>query len=157
MMDAEGAVTERIVVPGFGGGLVSVGPPSALYVMVTADGRAAKVGALEQAVNAEARLKAVEKRHRGRVPDLACYPMVLAVVMELEGIGVSGPDGEEAWHRTTLLEGMLRYVLARRLGRLAEWTDWMHVDRQPKDGWVAEAQRAWYELRPLGAGPTSTW
>lgn len=156
MGDAE-AVTARIVVSGFGGGLVADGPPAALYVMVTADGRAAKVGALEQARNAEARLRAVEKRHRGHVPDPACYPMALAVVMELEGIDVSGPDGEEAWHRTTLLEGMLRYVLARRLGRLAEWADWMHVDRQPKDGWLAEVERAWDELRPLGASPTSTW
>lgn len=151
------AATVRIVVRGFGGGLASEGPPSALYVMVTADGRVAKVGALEQGANAGARLKAVEKRQRGRVPDPSCYPLALAVVMELEGIDVSGPDGEEAWHRTTLLEGMLRYVLARRLGRLAEWADWMHVDRQPVDGWVAEVERACDELRPLGASPTSTW
>ena len=148
----------RILLAGGDRGLRADGASSALYVMVMADGIAAKVGALERADNAVLRLQAVERKQRIRHPDEAAYPMRLAVVAELDGLDVSGPDADEAWSRTTHFETLMRFVLARRLGRMAAWPDWIWLDRTPKDDdWVSEMTTAWAEILRLGAGEGSTW
>ena len=65
---------------------------AALYVMVAADGRNAKVGALEKAARAERRLQEVARHHLDRIPSPApeAAPIRRAVVAELEGL-VLGP------------------------------------------------------------------
>lgn len=131
---------------------IGTGPSSALYVMVTADGTAAKIGACERVDRAEGRLREVEKKQRTRTEDLAAYPIRLAIVAELKGLAVDGEDGDEMWSITTHLESAVRLVLARRLGRLAAWSDWIHVD-QPLSAelWHSEFLSAWTEVAALGA------
>ena len=139
---------QRVVLEPDGQWTVGAGPSSALYVMVTADGTAAKVGACEPCDRAEGRLREVERKQRTRVEALATYPIRLAIVAELRGLAV---DGDEMWSITTHLEGAVRFVLARRLGRLAAWPDWIHVD-QPLTAasWHSEFLAAWAEVARLG-------
>ena len=118
------------------------GPASGLYVMVASNGLSAKVGAVERVDRALGRLREVERKQRTRVDDPSTCPLHLAVVMELEGLFVNGADGDEMWAIATHLESALRFALARRLGRLAAWPDWIHID----------------EPIPLAAGyPRSRW
>jgi hypothetical protein len=120
--------------------------------MVAADGRSAKIGACERASNAEMRLRRVEGAHRKRHPVDGVFPLAIAVVAEIEGLVVSGDDGEDMWSITTHLEGAMRLVLARRRGRLAVWTDWIHVDRPISiDEWEGEFRAAWAEVSALGS------
>lgn len=126
----------------------------ALYVMVLASGRAAKVGALEAATNAPERLRRVEADHRRRDPDAAGYPMRLAVIIEISDLPIAGDhdaESEERWAEVEHLESALRLVLARRLGRVARWTDWIHMHHKlTESGWEREVQEAWCEVRNLG-------
>lgn len=141
------------------------GPAPALYVMVMADGRAAKVGALESAANASARLHGVEQKQGARAPESG-YPMRLAVVGELVGLnlgryhwrdGVWVYDDREAfdqrWAEVEHLESAVRLVLARRLGRLSKWADWIHLDVPiaSNDAWAAQFVTAWQEVDQLGS------
>lgn len=125
----------------------------ALYVMIVASGTSAKVGALEAATNAPVRLSRVQAAHRRREPN-AGYPMRLAVVLELCDLPIAGDhdiESEERWAEVEHLESALRLVLARRLGRLARWTDWIHVQRPLTDAeWVGEIEKAWIEVRRVG-------
>lgn len=131
----------------------SGGPSSALYLMVTADGRAAKVGACERVDRAEGRLREVERKQRTRSEDEANYPIRLAIVAELNGLAVDGDDGEELWSVTTHLESAVRFVLARRLGHLSAWPVWVHVDRPlDADEWLPTFMAAWTEVAALGRG-----
>lgn len=127
----------------------------ALYVMVVADGTSAKVGALETASNALARLSRVQAAHRHREPT-ASFPMALAVVLEIADLPIKGDhdsDSEERWAELEHLESALRLVLARRLGRVARWTDWIHIDESMSLGqWVGSVEQAWSEVCSLG-GP----
>ena len=137
------------------------GTAAALYVMVTADGCDVKVGALEKAARAERRLREVAKHHLTRIPTPPPEdaPMRLAVVAELDGL-VLGPPGDvfyERWAEVEHLESAMRLVLARRLGRLARWSDWIHLDQPIDDGqWVDHVEAAWLEVSRLGRdGPDS--
>ena len=125
----------------------------AVYVMVLADGQGAKVGALEAAANAPVRLKRVQEAHRRREPG-AAYPMRLVVVLEIADLAISGDhdvDSEERWAEVEHLEAALRLSLARRVGRLARWADWIHVDRALDDTeWVGVVQTAWTEVTKIG-------
>ena len=95
LLTTDGPQVQRIVLTG---GRVTrtglPGPAAALYVMVTANGLAAKVGALEAAANAPKRLRAVEMKQRMRTPAPDGYPIRLAVVAELDGLvlGVYADD-----------------------------------------------------------------
>ena len=130
------------------------GRTPALYVMVTSDGLAAKVGALESSANAEKRLRRVDAAHRVREP--ASSPIRLAVVVELEDLPIAGDhdaDSEERWAEVEHLESALRLVLARRLGRVSRWTDWIQLDRSlESDAWVAAVEAGWLEVCQLGRG-----
>lgn len=134
---------------------------AALYVMVAADGFSAKVGALEKARNAEQRLHDVAKDHPTRKPAPApeCFPIRLAVVATLQGL-VLGPYGDqfyERWAQVEHLEWALRLVLARRLGRLAGWTDWIHIDKPVEDDqWSDIVEDAWQEVSRLGRADPAT-
>lgn len=79
-----------------------------------------------------------------------------AIVATLEGL-VLGPYGDqfyERWAEVEHLESALRLVLARRLGRLAVWTDWIHIDKPvEEDQWSDLVQAAWGEVSRLGRGP----
>lgn len=131
----------------------------ALYVMVTADGHAAKVGALESAANAWARLRRVEAHHRKLVVGAAGYAMRLAVVAELADLAIGGDhdvESEERWAEVEHLESALRLVLARRLGRVARWTDWIHVDSAlSNDEWARAVEEAWHDVDALGRAASS--
>lgn len=75
------------------------GPAAALYVMVAAHGRLAKVGALETADNAEARLRRVEAHHRRRHDDPGAYPLRTVVVGEIQGLVIGRYDWHDGhWH-----------------------------------------------------------
>lgn len=128
------------------------GRTPALYVMVVADGRAAKVGALESAANAEKRVRRVEAAHLARQSDAGSVR--LAVVVELEDVAIAGDrdaDSEERWAGVEHLESALRLVLARRLGRVARWTDWILLDHAlTDDAWVAAVEAAWPEIEHFG-------
>lgn len=141
------------------------GDPPALYVMVMHDGGAAKVGALESARNAAARLRRVEQKQRQRLPDTAAYPMRLAAVGEIAGLNLGqyrGTDGrwvyddrdafDRRWAEVEHLESAIRLVLARRLGRLSQWPDWITVERPlgSDESWVEEFRSAWEEVDRLG-------
>jgi len=121
--------------------------------MVVAGGMSAKVGALEVATNASARLLRVQAAHRRREPE-AGYPMRLAVVLEICDLpmGVDHDlDWEERWAEVEHLESALRLVLSRRLGRLARWTDWIYVQRPLTDAqWVEQIVDAWTEVGRIG-------
>lgn len=144
---------------------MSEGRAPALYVMVMAHGRAAKVGALESAENAPGRLRQVEQKQRRRVPDPAGYPMRLAILGELLGLNLGHYrwqddrwiyDDKDAfdqrWTEVEHLESALRLVLARRLGRLSPWVDWILVDGPPlsEDAWESQFRSAWLEVDQLG-------
>lgn len=127
------------------------GPSSALYVMVTADGTAAKVGACERVDRVEGRLREVEKKQRTRIEDPAAYPIRLVIVAELKGLVVSGEDGWEMWSITTHLETAMRLVIARRLGHLSGWADWLHLEQQLDAAELRSAfLAAWTEVAALG-------
>lgn len=120
-------------------------------MMVAANGLSAKVGALERVDRAEGRLREVERKHRTRVEDLSNFPMRLAVVIELDGLFVNGADGDEMWAITTHLESAMRFVLARRVGRLAAWADWIHVDVPLSfSEWLSAVEAAWADVEVLG-------
>ena len=56
--------------------------------------------------------------------------MRLAVVIEISDLAIAGDDdaeSEERWAEVEHLESAVRFVLARLLGRVAQWTDWIHV------------------------------
>jgi hypothetical protein len=131
------------------------GVPAALYVMVAADGATAKVGALESAANADNRLRTVEAHHRGRNAEPAGFPLRLVVVAELEGLvlGEAGPTRDACWASVEHLESAMRLVLARHLGRLSGWPEWIHVDSALNaDQWVAHVEAAWAVVDGLGHG-----
>lgn len=139
-------------------GLAVEGPVAALYVMAADQGSVAKIGALEKAFNAPQRLRDVERGQRKRDHGSAGYPLALQVIAELDGLDVSGADADEAWSRTVHYETVMRFVIARRVGRLHLWPDWIHVDRKPDQGdWVAEVREAWTETLSIGRHPNSTW
>jgi hypothetical protein len=129
------------------------GEPAALYVMVMAHGREAKIGALEKARRAERRLREVDATLVKRGREAGCFPVGLALIAELDGL-VVGPPGSpgsperthyyERWALVEHLESALRVTLARRLGRLSAATDWIHVE-QPLTiaGWITEVKDAW--------------
>lgn len=129
---------------------------TALYVMVVADGTTAKIGALEAASNAPARLVQVQRAHSRREPQ-ASYPMRLAVVLEICDLPMGRErdlDSEERWAEVEHLESALRLVLSRRLGRLARWPDWIHVQRPLADAQsVEQIQDAWIEVGRIGHRP----
>ena len=131
------------------------GTAAALYVMVTDDGCDAKVGALEKAANADRRLLQVAKKHSTQtsIPSLEGASMRLAVVAELVGLALGEPGDVffERWAEVEHLESAMRLVLARRLGRLARWADWIHLDPPIDDAqWVAHVEAAWREVSRLG-------
>jgi hypothetical protein len=80
-------------------------------------------------------------------------PIRLAVVAELEGL-VLGPPGDvfnERWAEVEHLEWALRLVLARRLGRLAGWSEWIHICHPLEpDEWPGQVRAAWREVSRLG-------
>lgn len=129
------------------------GRAPALYVMAVADGSSAKVGALETADNALARLSRVQAAHRRREPT-ASFPMALAVVLEVVDLPIAGDrdaDSEERWAELEHLESALRLVLARRLGRVARWTDWIHINEPiSPDELATVVDEAWSEVCSLG-------
>ena len=126
----------------------------ALYVMILAHGGSAKIGALESTLNATIRLGRVQAAHRRRDADDSCYPMRLAVVIEIEDLPIAGDhdaDSEERWAEVEHLESALRLVLARRLGRLARWTDWIHIETAIDDAeWPRLIDEAWDDVVALG-------
>jgi hypothetical protein len=131
------------------------GPAAALYVMVTASGRDAKIGALEKAINAKSRLGQVNKKHPTQTPTPPPEKahIRLTVVAELQGL-VLGPPGKgfyERWAEVEHLESAMRLVLARRLGTLAAWTDWIHLKHPIDDEqWPGHVEDAWSEVCRLG-------
>lgn len=148
-----GLVTARLTLNGDGLWPVQAGPASGLYVMVAANGLSAKIGAVERVDRAEGRLREVERKQRTRVEDASTFPMRLAVVMELDGLFVNGADGHNMWAITTHLESAMRFVLARRVGRLAAWPDWIHVDSPLTfSDWLTAVEAAWIEVTALGRG-----
>ena len=46
----------------------------------------------------------------------------------------------------------MRLSLARRVGRLARWTDWIEVDQSPMTdaAWLSAFHAAWLEVDQLG-------
>ncbi len=80
--------------------------------------------------------------------------MTLAVVLEITDLPIAGDhdaDSEERWAEVEHLEAALRLTLARRLGRVARWTDWIHLHRPLSvEGWISEVERAWVEVSELG-------
>ncbi|MCU1352585.1 MAG: hypothetical protein JWM05_1794 [Acidimicrobiales bacterium] len=148
----------RIVLSGGGAGLATQGPVAALYVMEAANGGVAKIGALERSRNAEQRVRDVQRGQRKRETDPAAYPIRLAVIAELDGLDVTGPDADEAWSRTVHYETLMRFVIARRVGRLHAWPDWIYIDRHPdQNDWAAEFRGAWSEVLSIGHHQNSTW
>lgn len=145
------------------------GPAAALYVMVSADARFAKVGALESAGNAVTRVRSVERHHRARHGDPGAYPLRLVVVGEIDGLVVGryhwcdgrwvyddGKEGfDQRWAEVEHLESAVRLSLARRVGGLAGWADWIRVDRPPlsDEAWLSEFHAAWLEADHIG-GPS---
>lgn len=129
------------------------GRAPALYVMTMANGVSAKVGALEAARNAGTRLSDVQRDHRRREPE-GSFPLSLVVVLEIVDLPIAGDhdvDSEERWAELEHLESALRLVLARRHGRLARWTDWIHLDTpMSTDQWVTSVREAWEEVCSLG-------
>lgn len=129
----------------------------ALYVMVAADGLTAKVGALEAAANAPQRLRRVDAAHRIRHDSPSSFPIRLAVVVELEDLAITGDrdeDSEERWAEVEHLESALRLALARRVGRLARWSDWIHVDVAMDDSeWKRQVEDAWSDVKEFAYGP----
>jgi hypothetical protein len=135
------------------------GAAAALYVMVAADGATAKVGALESAANADKRLRRVQAHHRGRNAEPVGFPLRLVLVAELEGLvlGDPGPIRDARWALVEHLESAMRLVLARRLGRLSGWPEWIHVDSAlDADQWTAQVESAWAVVDDLGHGPQGT-
>jgi hypothetical protein len=129
------------------------GETAALYVMVMAHGREAKIGAVEKVHRAEARLREVDAALMKKGREGECFPVGLALVAELEGL-VVGPPGSpgspervryyERWALVEHLESALRLVLARRLGHLSAATDWIHVEEPLTIArWVSEVEAAW--------------
>lgn len=130
------------------------GLPAALYVMACADGRTAKIGALESAVNADARLRRVEAKHRMQDREPASHSLRLVLVADLEGLVLGtyeDPAFEERWALVEHLESAMRLALARRVGHLARWADWIQV-QQPlsAENWVAHVHQAWQQVDTLG-------
>jgi len=143
-------------------------PPAALYLMVAAHGRLAKIGALESAANAADRLRTVERHQRIRDGDSSAYPLRVVVVGEIPGL-VLDPYrwtdyrwdyelGKEAfdqrWAEVEHLESAVRLSLSRRVRRLA-WTDWIEVARPPEtdEAWLSAFLAAWREADELGSPP----
>jgi hypothetical protein len=129
------------------------GETAALYVMVMAHGREAKIGAVEKAQRAAERLREVDAALVKRGREAACFPVGLAVVAELDGL-VVGPPADpqstqriryyERWALVEHLESALRLAFARRLGSLSAATNWIHLDRPLTIGeWVEEVEAAW--------------
>jgi hypothetical protein len=146
------------------------GPAPALYIMVMAHGDAAKIGALEAAMNAPQRLLQVERKQRARTPEPSGYPMRLAIVGELVGLNLGcyeWRDGcwvyedrvgfDRRWAIVEHLESALRLALARRLGRLSSWPEWIEIDTPIKTDheWEALFMDAWREVD--GLGPQKMW
>jgi hypothetical protein len=85
--------------------------------------------------------------------------MTLAVVLEVSDLPIAGDhdvDSEERWAELEHLETALRLALARRLGSIARWTDWIHL-AQPlsSDRWPVEVESAWADVSRLGRGRRS--
>jgi hypothetical protein len=120
--------------------------------MVTADQLLAKVGALESVANAESRLLGVGKKQRDRSMDLVCYPIRLAVIAELEDVVLPHDSGyDERWAKVEHVESAVRLALARQVGRLHRWTDWVHVERPIKlQQWTELVQRTWLDVERIG-------
>lgn len=82
--------------------------------------------------------------------------MKLAVVLEISDLPISGDhdaDSEERWAEVEHLESALRLTLARRLGNVARWTDWIHLARPVEDDtWETTIEAAWSEVVALGRG-----
>ena len=135
-----------------------IGQPAALYVMVAAGGSAAKIGALERAENALDRAKAVDRKQRSRLDDeaqrTAYVPLRLAIVAELEGLVLGPydtPEFDERWAEVEHVEAALRLGLARRLGNLSRWTDWIDLDEPvPDAAWRDHVEHAWRGVTALG-------
>ncbi len=131
----------------------AAGETAALYVMVMAHGREAKIGAVEKAQRATERLHEVDAALMKRGREAACFPIGLALVAELDGLVVGPPGNPQSTQRVTYyerwalvehLESALRLVLARRLGSLSAATDWIHLERSMTTAdWVEEVEAAW--------------
>ncbi len=137
--------------------------------MVSADGRFAKVGALESANNAANRLRGVERRHGSRHADPGAYPLRLVVVGEIDGLVLGryrwnedhwvygdGKVGfDQRWAEVEHLESAVRLSLARRVGRLAGWADWIRINGPPltDEAWLSAVHAAWLEVDQIG-GPS---
>jgi hypothetical protein len=142
------------------------GPSAALYVIVAAHGRLAKVGALESADNVQRRLRRVERDHRTRDDDPEAHPLRVVLVGEIEGLVVGGyrwvDDGwvydggkagfDQRWAEVEHLESAVRLGVARRVGRVARWADWIEVDRpsMTDTAWLSAFQSSWLEVDQLG-------
>ena len=143
------------------------GPPAALYVMVAAHGRLAKVGALESAANVEARRQSIERHQRTRDDDASAYPLSVVAVGEVKGLVVGryrwvdghwdyhgGQQGfDQRWADVEHLESAVRLCLARRLGRLSRWPDWIELDKPigSDEAWLESFEAAWAEVDRLGS------
>jgi hypothetical protein len=129
------------------------GIAAALYVMESADGTTAKIGALEVAANAAMRLRTVEAKHRGRIAEPAVFPLRIVLVAELAGLALGDPDPqrEARWAHGEHLESAVRLVLARRLGSLSAWPEWINVEAPvTPDAWAAHVEAAWATVDDLG-------
>jgi hypothetical protein len=126
----------------------ATGPESAVYVMVSGNGTLAKVGALEKAENAWQRLGQVRSKQRSRGQD---DDVRLVFVAELRGLRLGGHADDAwlaRWEELAHNEAALRLALARRLGRLHGWPDWICVDEPLSDaGWHAEVRTAWDDVQ----------
>lgn len=129
---------------------------TALYVMVSETGTVAKVGACERIGNVTQRLTSVERKYQRRIFDpLATLRLVAKI--ELVGLSLfSAGDYDERWAdiwaEVESLESALRLALGRRLGRMHEWTDYIHLDRAIHDDeWPSLIRTAWEQVGTLGA------
>jgi hypothetical protein len=131
-------------------------PSAVLYVMVTADGSKAKIGACYHAGNTLTRRRDVEKKLRSALPDEPLYPLMLAVVAEIRGLALGDyddPQWDERWAEVEHLESATRLAVARRVGRLSRFVDYVEVDADRSPGsWADVLDEAWTEASRLGRG-----
>ena len=129
---------------------------SALYVMVAEGGRVAKVGACERLANIDRRLGEVTAKLQRNTGDPTAR-MRIVVKVALEGLAMrTGDDYHPQWTdiraEVESLESAVRLALARRLGRLHGWTDFIHLDRDVEmDEWPGLVRAAWTDVQALGS------
>jgi hypothetical protein len=129
---------------------------AALYVMVTADGRHAKVGFVEAEDHAPARLRAVQHdQMKKKAIAEEGFPLSFGVVAVVDGLVLGSPKHDPEVYLQRIaevehLESALRLVLARRLGSFRGWPEWIVTDK-PVDAerWVTEVKNAWAKVDEL--------